>query len=108
MNIWALQKDIMIKHLLLQLEDEFGADSLDIDHAETVGECEIYLKHRQNPRFRAYLFTFGQEPEKYGVHLEFPQENMSASLLEVYENLSFKSLADILSVHLDLVYKSNV
>lgn len=106
MNIWALKKDLDIKYMLLLLSQEFSVDSFVIDTDTQLGDSEIYLNHRQHVAIRAYVFTFGQEVNKYGVHLEFPEESKSANLLETYENLTFKSLAEILSVHLDLIYKS--
>lgn len=102
-NIWALEKDQNIKHLLLLLLTEFEADSFVIDIETQTHHCAIYLQHKNYERFRAYLFTVGQEQERYGVHLEFPLADSDTNLLESYENLSYKNLVEILSVHLDLV-----
>ena len=101
MNVWALDKDLSIKHLLLLLESEFDPNSYNIDIDTPTDPCAIFLSHNEEPAMRAYIFTLGQNAEKYGVHLEFPMQYQPVSLMESYENLSFKALADILEVHLD-------
>ena len=102
-NIWSLEKDLSIKTLLVLLQQEFGEGAFIVDTDTPTDFCAIFIHHLQNPAVRAYLFTVGQQPEYYGVHLEFPLESASANLLESYENLTLKNLTEMLSVHLDLV-----
>ena len=89
--------------MLLLLQEEFGTKSFIIDDEAPVGEGAIYLQHNEYPDVRAYVYTIGQRENRYAVHLEFPQQSVSASLMEVHENLNFKSLSNTLSAHLDLI-----
>lgn len=102
MNIWALQRDQDIKFLLLSLQQCFPGDSFIIDAETPVDGRAIYLVHREEPRVRAYLTTIGQKEGRYGVQLEYPEEMITANLIDAYENLTLTSLVEMLSVHLDI------
>jgi len=102
MNIWALQRDQDIKFLLLSLRGCFPDGAFLID-AETPVDCRaIYLQHSAEPRVRAYLTTIGQDAGRYGIQLEYPEEMITANLIDAYENLTLGSLVKMLSVHFDI------
>jgi hypothetical protein len=53
----------------------------------------------------AYLYTYGQEPNKYGVHLELPvlAERSRSDDMEILEGIGIDHLVEILCVHFDVV-----
>ena len=101
MSIWALDKDIAIKQLLLLLEQQFGAQQFIVD--SNTDAKAVYLIHREEAQMRAYLSTIAQRSERFSLQLEFPIRNEPISLMESYDDLSLAVTMDILSVHLDLV-----
>ena len=104
MNIWAANKDIRIKHLLLMLNEIFKPGSLEIILREEDDLRAVRLKNPRIPDTQIYIFTYGQEEELYGVHLEFPNlvETRYNDTLEIYENISFDALVNILRTNLEV------
>lgn len=104
MNIWALEKDESIKVLLLLLSDRVGAANLVLSERQELDSRAVRLAKSDDPLVSAYLYTYGQDEGRCGVHLEFPQHDESdiSSSLDVYENVAIGTLADMLSVHFDL------
>lgn len=104
MNIWALDKDESIKVLLLLLRDKVGADNLVLSSRQEVNAKAVRLAKLDDPLISAYLYTYGQDEGKCGIHLEFPQHDESdiSSSLDVHENVGIDALVDMLSVHFDL------
>lgn len=102
-NVWSLEKALDIKEVLILLQTDYEKSQFIIENETPTDDCAIYLRHRDFPRFRAYVFTVGQIKERYGVHLEFPKANSQTNLMESYENLTYQTLSEILAVHLDLV-----
>lgn len=104
MNIWALDKDESIKVLLLLLSEKVGADRLVLSARQEVDGRAVRLTKAGEPQISAYLYTYGQDEGKCGVHLEFPQHDGSdiSSSLDVYENVGINALVDMLQVHFDL------
>jgi len=102
MNIWALDKDNSIKHLLLLLEQDMGADAFTLPDAENLHYKSIRLGSTR-VLATAYLYTYGQNREHYGLHLEYTynQELNSSEQEEMYEDLSYEALLEILIVHFD-------
>ncbi len=95
-NIWALAKHQQIKHLLLLLVEQLGSEAFAIDTVTPVDARAIYLQHREDAAIRAYVYTVGQQPERYGVHFEFPDS------VEPHENVALAALVDMLAVHFDV------
>ena len=95
-NIWALAKHAEIKHLLLLLDQQLGLDGFVIDTDTALDDRAIYLCHREDAAVRAYIYTVGQMPNRYGVHLEYPTS------MEPHENVSLTSLVAMLAVHFDI------
>lgn len=101
MNIWALKKDITIKHLLLLLSDELGPATFVIADPEGVDERAVRLCHADDDGIAAYVYTYGQAAEHYGVHLEYPllPDNAMNNLVEEYDDIGFDRLAAMLAAH---------
>ncbi len=102
MNIWAIDKDVSIKHVLLLLYNHLGENAFTLDQEHKAEARAIYLNHPEEPGVRAYLYTIGQEPERYGLHLEYPDSVIDANLIDAYENLKLVPLLNILAVHFDI------
>lgn len=103
-NIWALEKDLSIKHLLLLLVDTFGKGQLDLPAPTEGHPCSILLSSQNDDNVYAYIYTYGQRPEHYGVHLEYPSQADSRRFdtTEILEDISYERLVEILSVHLGI------
>ncbi|MDO6682090.1 MULTISPECIES: hypothetical protein [unclassified Oceanobacter] len=102
LNIWAMDKDQDIKHLLLLLTEQLGEDGFAIDERILTDLRAVYICDLDEPEMRAYLYTLGQAPGRYGVHLEYPESSEANPVYDVFENLSLPSLVSILAVHLDV------
>lgn len=103
MNIWALDKDVSIKHLLLMLQRTFGEDSLELVITQEVDKA-IRLYKRGDSTLSVYIYTYAQEPEYYGIHLEYPdlKETSSNNTLDIYDNVDYDNLCNLLQAHLDI------
>jgi len=101
-NVWALQKDQSIKHVLVLLQTHLGSHQFLVEDSSTLDTRAVFLQHRDDPDYRAYLYTLGQEPNRYGLHLEYPEAMRNIRLIDAYENLPLRSLLDILAVHFDI------
>ena len=108
MNIWAIKKDTSIKHVLLLLNNHLGEDAFKLDETSQVHPKAIYLEHPNDPGFRAYLFTTGQDADRYGLHLEYPESALNSNLIDAYENLKLIPLLNILAVHFDISELKNL
>ena len=105
MNIWALDKDIRIKHVLLLLAARFGSDSYVVDATPQLVPAAVRLCKPDEPAMSVYLYTYGQQDDCYGVHLEFPAhpETPLRDTVEIKEDLDFEQLVEVLQVHFDVV-----
>jgi hypothetical protein len=102
MNIWALDKDLRIKHLLLLLSDRLGAQGFAISTKPQLDAMSVRIFKPGEADLSAYLYTHGQDEERYGVHLEYPviAEISLSKSIEMQEGLDFEQLVDVLQVHL--------
>ena len=52
----------------------------------------------------AYIYTYGHEDERYGIHIEYPVENdiEYSDTMDIYENMSYVRLLELLKVHLEV------
>lgn len=105
MNIWALDKDESIKVLLLLLCELLPQESYLVDESQELNSKSVRLLKADEQSISAYLYTYGQEANTYGVHLELPEnaERSRTSELEVYESLGIDHLVEILCVHFDVI-----
>ncbi|MGD8570511.1 MAG: hypothetical protein PVJ39_20655 [Gammaproteobacteria bacterium] len=104
MNIWAANKDISIKHLLLMLAERFQEGSYEIVDSPLDDERAVRLANPATPNIQLYVFTYGQEDERYGIHIEYPnlQETNYSDTVETYDNVSFDALVNIMITNLEL------
>jgi hypothetical protein len=100
MNIWALDKDNSIKHLLLLLEQDVGPDAFTLPDAESLHHKSIRLGSTR-VLATAYLYTYGQNPDRYGLHLEYPYnpELNTSEQEDMYEDLTYDAVLEILMTH---------
>lgn len=54
-----------------------------------------------NSNATAYIYTYGQAEQHYGLHLEYPYNTESniSELEDMYEDLGYNALLEILKVH---------
>lgn len=102
MNIWALDKDVRIKHLLLLLADRFGSQRYTIDETTDLPAGSVRLLMPDDPAMSIYVYTYGQEEDRYGVHLEYPMLTASATsnAVEMQEGLDFDQLVELLQMYI--------
>jgi hypothetical protein len=100
MNIWAMDKDNTIKHLLILLEQDLGSDAFTLPDAESLHHKSIRLGST-HVLATAYIYTYGQSPDHYGLHLEYPfnPELNTSEQEEMYEDLDYDALLEILMTH---------
>jgi hypothetical protein len=106
-NIWALQKHESIKLLLLLLTEKLGPESFIIAENQDLDERAMRLAKVDDPSITAYLYTYGQEEGRYGVHLELPERDdvEISNTLEIYERLTIERLVNTLLAHFDIAPK---
>ena len=99
MNIWAINKELRIKHFLIELVHRHGENTFSLrEHPDQFQAVEIYLSVQ--PDLRAYIYTFAQSYEKYAIDLIFPiAEN---NIIGESENLNLEQLFSILQIHFEL------
>jgi len=103
MNIWALKKDVTIKHLLLLLDQSFGENALNIVIEKDDFKAVRFSKTGDST-LSVYVYTYAQNEEHYGVHLEYPDllETSINNTLDIYDNVNYESLCDLVQAHLDI------
>jgi hypothetical protein len=97
MNVWAIDKDIPLKLLLLELVHRYGENTLalsdQVQHFQAIELCTV-----NEPNISAYIYTFGQNAGRYGIDLKYP---ISAhNIVGENEDLSLDQIIEILSTHL--------
>jgi hypothetical protein len=97
MNVWAIDKDVPLKLLLLELVHCYGENALALNnqaqHYKAIELCTV-----NDPDISAYIYTFGQNAGCYGIDLKYP---ISAhNIVGENENLSLDQIKEILSMHL--------
>ena len=102
MSIWALDKGNHVKQALILIEHHLGRDAFLLDQTLPLNPDGVYLNHPAEPGVRAYLFTQGQAENRYGLHLEYPPAQINNNLIDAYDNLTLRSLLNILAVHFDV------
>jgi hypothetical protein len=106
MNIWALSKDVFLKHLLLVVAEQYETDGLEFSPRWENDFHAIGLNRPDLPGLLAHVYTHGQSDGNYAVQLEFPEPTAAGNMLTAVptekEEISLKSLVDILAVHLEL------
>lgn len=101
MNIWSLDKQHTIKHLLLRLEEEFGKDAFHVVEPHDTHELSVRIAP-SDESVTIYLYRYGQRSEHYGVHIEFPTTvgTPISQDEERYDDVPFDRLVAMLSLYL--------
>ena len=104
MNIWSLQKDDSIKHLLLLLENELPASAYTLSNTSSIDFKAIRLCHSEDANMCVYIYTYGHKHDRYGIHLEYTTETdiEFTNTMEVIENITYRHLIELLKVHFEI------
>jgi hypothetical protein len=97
MNVWAIDKDIPLKLLLLELVHRYGENTLALNnqasHFQAIEICTV-----NDPSISAYIYTFGQDDRCYGIDLKYPLS--VNNIVGEHENLSLDRIIEIIGIHL--------
>lgn len=87
------------------LEDVLGRDAVSLVDSVDEDLRAVRLVNPEDPCISVYVYTYGQDEEHYGAHIEYPdlKETKSSDTLEIYDNLGFYPLVELLKTELDIV-----
>ena len=72
-NIWRMDKDPLIKAVLLMLTDKAGPNSFIIIEPEKLDNRAVRIASGHSPEeLSVYIYTYAQEEQRFGLDLEFP------------------------------------
>lgn len=108
MNIWAVNKDNTIKSLLIQLANFISDDQYKIICRPEDDLRSVRLAQTDNSNTELYIYSYGQQEDHYGVHIEFPNliETNYSDTLEIHENLSFEQVLNLIVINLGVKLES--
>lgn len=99
MNVWAINKEQRLKVLLIELVHRYGENSILLDNSiQHVQAIEIFSA--QQPKVRAYIYTFGQTVGRYGIDLKYPIA--AHNIVGDYQEQHLEQILSILETHLEL------
>ena len=101
MNVWALDKDNAIRRLLHALVDRFGTDAFVMSERWEKDENAVGIYQPDEESMLAYIFTYGQETGRYGLHLEYPAAN-DLGTTTMIENIDISHLIELLQAHFNI------
>lgn len=104
MNPRVLNKYRSLDLLLDVLASWKNADCLEISDRCPDNEQAIGLCKPSEPGLSAFVYTYAQEAGRYGVHLEFPDQERAfqSGVPLAYESLSLGRLIQVLALHFDI------
>ena len=104
MNIWASDKHFRIKHLMLLLAHEFQPGALQVKDNDEVDPRAIRLCNPPQTPVNVYIYTYGQDTDRYGAHIEYPElsDTEISNTVDIYDNISYEKLADLIQTYLEL------
>ena len=104
MNAWSLDKHKNLKVLLITLQAQLANNSFCVSGETDDNFNAVFLIKPEQPALRAYVFTYGQPPDKYGIHLEYPgpDDNNFNNSIQTYENMSLQQIVDALVMHFEI------
>ena len=102
MNVWALNKNNAIRRLLHVLLDRFGPHVFALSKRWENDENAVGLCQPGEEYVLAYLFTYGQEKGRYGLHLEYPDVNGLGAATEMIENIELDQLIELVQAHFNI------
>jgi hypothetical protein len=97
MNVWAIDKDLPLKVLLLELVHRYGENTLALNTQEQHQQA-IELCMANDKGLSAYIYTFAQIPGRYGIDLRYPIPAHNS--VGEHENLTFDQVLDVIAIHL--------
>jgi len=97
MNVWAIDKDIPLKLLLLELVHRYGENTLALNEQYRHYQA-IELYRLNDPGLSAYIYTFAQNTGCYGIDLKYPIA--AHDIVGENENLSLDRILGIIDIHL--------
>ena len=97
MNVWAIDKDVPLKLLLLELVHRYGENTLALNTKERHFQA-IELCMLNDPSLAAYVYTFGQNAGRYGIDLKYPIT--THNIVGENENLTLDQVMEIIVIHL--------
>jgi hypothetical protein len=97
MNVWAIEKDMPLKLLLLELVHRYGQDTLTLNNKELHFQA-IDISKLDEPSLSAYIFTFAQDTGRYGIDLRYPDSTYN--IVGGNENLTLGQTIEIIAIHL--------
>jgi hypothetical protein len=96
MNVWSIDKDAALKVLLIELVHRYGEKTILLNNAETHFQAiEIFTPN--DPKLRAYIYTFGQRAGRYGIDLKYPI--VTHNIVGENEEQSLEQILSILESH---------
>jgi hypothetical protein len=97
MNVWAIEKDMPLKLLLLELIHRYGQNTLVLNNEEQHFQA-IDISKPEEPNLSAYVFTFGQNTGRFGIDLRYPDP--TANIVGGNEGLTLDQTIEIIGIHL--------
>jgi hypothetical protein len=91
-----------LEALLQNLSGALASGKLAISGSWRNDEQALGLFKADDPSLTAYVFTHGQAPDRYGVHLDYPSSAAAGAASLSAEELTLKSLRDLLVTHFEL------
>jgi hypothetical protein len=102
-NIWALPKVAPLRVLLLTLDTAVDIRHLSIENAGVHNREALYLSDRRIEGLNAYLYTYAQTDQRYGLELIFPiQAGGISAPYPPMEGLTLEQAIEQLCLHFDL------
>ncbi len=97
MNVWAIDKDLPLKVLLLELVHRYGENTLALN-AQEQHQQAIDLRLAECNGSSVYIYTFAQRPDRYGIDLRYPISAHNS--VGEHENLSIDQVLEVIAIHL--------
>lgn len=104
MNIWSLSKHKNIKLLLFKVDKCLGKENICIEMLEPDDYMSIGFIKPNQVEIKAYVYTYGQIKDHYGIHLEYPWsvESEYNDTIMVYEDLNLEQIINTLAIHFEV------
>lgn len=91
-----------LESLLQSLSGAIAAGQLVVSASWRSDEQSLGLLKPDEPTLAAYVYTHGQAPDRYGVHLDYPSQVAAGAASLTAEGISLTRLCDLLASHFDL------
>ena len=103
MNVWSLNKDNAIRRILHILVDRCGPDAFSLSVRWENEKSAVGIFQPGEESIFAYIFTYGQEKGRYGLHLEYPGVDNLGTSTQMIENIELNNLIELLEMHFNIV-----